>query len=228
VTLVSQVIIASDTGKAIAQLLAQRKEERVVIIATPQEEGIHCPEGLGPDECMLITTEKSTFRVEDAKLAIEKAYMSSKRESVIVLAAKEFPPLIQNKLLKVIEEPPPHTFFILIASSKATILPTIRSRLPVRVLQDRQELEDFELDLGHLDLASVYAFVQKHKRLVDKAAAKVLVERISTEAIKSESYHLDEKTLHFFSDAFRALDVGSQPQFVFTTLLLKLLAKKRR
>ena len=227
-TLASQVIIASDIGRAVEQLLAQRRDERIVIIATPQKEELHCPEGLGPDQCMLITTEKSTFRVEDAKLAIEKAYMASKQESVIVLAAKEFPPLIQNKLLKVIEEPPPNIAFILIASSKATILPTIRSRLPIRVFHDRTESEQFELDLEHLDLASVYAFVQKHKRLIDKAVAKVLVERISTEAIKSGCYNLDEKTLQFFSDAFRALDVGSQPQFVLTTLLLKLLAKKKR
>jgi len=106
-TLASQVIIASQIEEAVSQLIAIRENERLIVIVTPQEgEGVHCPEMHGPDECMIITTEKQTFRVEDAKLAIEKAYMASKVETVIILAAKEFPPLIQNKLLKVIEEPP--------------------------------------------------------------------------------------------------------------------------
>ena len=57
---------------------------------------------------------------------------------------------------------------------------------------------------------------------------KQLVERISEEAIRSGNYDLDEKTLTLFSNAFLALDVGSPPQFVLTTLLLKLLARKKK
>ncbi len=228
-TLTSQVIIAPQIEKAIGKLIALRQNERIIVITTPQSgEAIPCPETLRPDECMVIVTERQTFRVEDAKMAIEKAYMASKAETVIILAAKEFPPLIQNKLLKVIEEPPLRSSFILVTSSKATVLSTIRSRLPITVLREKLEIETFELDMEHLDLASVYAFVQKHKRLIDKAEAKMLVEKISKEAMKSGRYNLDEKTLQFFYNAFRALDVGSQPQFVLTTLLLKLLARKKR
>jgi DNA polymerase-3 subunit delta' len=91
-----------------------------------------------------------------------------------------------------------------------------------------RDTEPFELNMKQLDLASVYAFVQKHKRLIDKAFAKTLVEKISTEAMKSQRFDLDEKTLHLFQNAFKALDVGSPPQFVLMTLLLKLLARKKR
>jgi DNA polymerase-3 subunit delta' len=41
-------------------------------------------------------------------------------------------------------------------------------------------------------------------------------------------YNLDEKTLSLFSDCYVALDMGSPPQFVLNTLLLKLLARKKR
>ena len=225
----SQVIITSQVEDTLKSLISARKNERVIIIATQQVESeVSCPENLRPDECMTIFTERQTFRVEDARLAIEKAYMASEIDTVLVLIAKEFPPLIQNKLLKVIEEPPPRVSFILITASRATILPTIRSRLPISVLRDMQEGEAFELDMKQLDLASVYAFVQKQKRLTDKAAAKSLAEKISSEAIKSQKYNLDEKTLQLFQNALRALDVGSQPQFVLMTLLLKLLARKKR
>ncbi len=228
-TLDSQVIITSQTKETIADLVALRSNERIIVIATAgTEEEIQCPESCGIEACVVLRTEKKTFGVDDAKLAIEKAYMASEVETIIVLVAKEFPPLIQNKLLKVIEEPPPRVSFILITVSKATILPTIRSRLPIIVLHQKQELEVFELDMAHLDLTSVYAFVQEHKRLIDKAAAKSLVERISKEAMQSQRFDLDEKTLQLFYNAFRAIDVGSQPQFVLTTILLKLLARKKR
>lgn len=225
--LTSQVIIASQIEKTIMQLIEKRIDERIVIISTPLAEGtISCVETLRPDECIHISTEKQTFRVEDARLAIEKAYMASEEKTIVVLAARDFPPLIQNKLLKVIEEPPPRVEFILITLSKATILPTIRSRLPISVFREEQEVEIFELDLGQLDLASVYAFVQKHKR-IDTVEAKHLVEKISTEAMQSQRYNLDEKTLQLFYNSFKALDVGSPPQFILMTILLKLLAKKK-
>jgi|GEM_PF-215074 len=231
--LANQVIITSRFSHTIETLIALRTDERIVAIVTPQllEEESESTEPFSfckGDICHIIVTEKRNFRLEDAKLAIEKAYMASEVETVIILAAKEFSIEVQNKLLKVIEEPPPRVNFTLLVSSKAALLPTIRSRLPVVVLREKQEREVFELDVVHLDLASVYAFVQKHKRLVDKADAKSLVEKISLEAMESQRFDLDEKTLQLFHNAFKALDAGSPPQFVFTTLLLKLLARRKR
>ncbi len=202
--LVSQVIISSDIDDTVSKLEALQQNERFVKII-----------------------KEDTFLVEDAKLAIEKAYMASEETTIILLAAKTFSPVVQNKLLKVIEEPPPKKEFILITPSKATILDTIRSRLPIMVLSQAKEEEVLDLDLKQLSLATVYDFVQTHKR-TDAKAMKLLIERISKEALQSQGYNLDEKTLTLFSNAFIALDVGSPPQFVLNTLLLKLLARKKR
>ena len=202
--LVSQVIISSDIDDTVIQLEGLQQNERFVKII-----------------------KEDTFLVEDAKLAIEKAYIASEETTVIIIAAKTFSPVVQNKLLKVIEEPPAKKEFILITPSKATILDTIRSRLPIMVLSQEKEEERLDLDLSQLSLASVYDFVQTHKR-TDAKAMKELVERVSKAAIHSQAYNLDEKTLTLFSNAFIALDVGSPPQFVLNTLLLKLLARKKR
>ena len=202
--LVSQVIISSDIDDTVIQLEGLQQNERFVKII-----------------------KEDTFLVEDAKLAIEKAHMASEETTVIIIAAKTFSPVVQNKLLKVIEEPPPKKEFILITPSKATILDTIRSRLPIMVLSSHTEEDALELDVAQLSLAAVYEFVQTHKR-TDAKAMKKLVERISKEAIHSQGYNLDEKTLTLFSNAFIALDVGSPPPFVLNTLLLKLLARKKR
>jgi len=207
-TLQSQVLISSDIPGTIEKLQALRADERFV-------------------EIVKLDPKDDTFKVEDAKLAIEKAYMASEETTIIILAAKTFSPIVQNKLLKVIEEPPPKKEFILITPSKATILPTIRSRLPIKVLSEEIFEEELGLDMSQLTLGSVYEFIQTHKR-TDAKMMKQIVERISKEAMTSKRYDLDEKTLKLFSNAFIALDVGSPPQFVLTTLLLKLLARKKR
>jgi DNA polymerase-3 subunit delta' len=203
--LISQVLITNDIEGTITALESAAVTERIVKI---------------------LEAEKA-FSVDDAKLAIEKAYMASEEITVIILAAKIFTPIVQNKLLKVIEEPPKNKEFILITPGKATILPTIRSRLPIVVLNEEKKEILTGLDLRQLNLASVYEYIQTHKR-TDAKAMKLLVENISKEAIYSQQYDLDEKTLILFSNAFMALDVGSPPQFVLTTLLLKLLARKKR
>jgi len=203
--LISQVLITNDIEGTILALESAATTERIVKI---------------------VEGEKA-FSVVDARLAIEKAYMASEETTVIILAAKIFTPIVQNKLLKVIEEPPAKKEFILITPSKATILATIRSRLPIVVLNEEKTEADLGLDLHQLTLATAYEFIQSHKR-TDAKEMKQLVEKISKEAIRSQQYDLDEKSLALFSNAFVALDVGSPPQFVLTTLLLKLLARKKR
>ncbi|HEY9128610.1 MAG TPA: DNA polymerase III subunit delta' [Sulfurovum sp.] len=202
--LISQVIISNDIDDTVKKLEALQEKERFVHII-----------------------KEDTFLVEDAKLAIEKAYMASEETTVIILGAKIFSPVVQNKLLKVIEEPPPKKEFILITPSKATILDTIRSRLPISVISQDKEEEVLDLDIKQLSLATVYDFVQTHKR-TDAKAMKLIIESIGKEAIRSQKYDLDEKTLSLFSNAYIALDMGSPPQFILNTLLLKLLARKKR
>jgi len=204
-TLTSQVIVTSKIEETIMLLEALKSNERII----------------------KIVEEDKAFSVDDAKEVIAKAYMASEETTVIILAAKVFSPVVQNKLLKVIEEPPKNKVFILITQSKSTILDTIRSRLPIVVLSEEREEEELGLDVKQLSLSTVYTFIQDHKRTNAKEMS-VIIERISKEAMTSGMYNLDEKTLSLFSDCYVALDMGSPPQFVLNTLLLKLLARKKR
>lgn len=203
--LTSQVIITANIDDTIIMLESLRRSERIV----------------------KILEEDKIFSVKDAQVAIEKAYMASEEITVILLSAKIFSPIVQNKLLKVIEEPPANKVFILVTNSKSTILSTIKSRLPITVLNEEKEEEDLGLDLKQLSLSTVYAFTQEHKR-ADANTMKNLVEEISKNAINSQLYDLDENTLTLFRDCYVALDMGSPPQFILNTLLLKLLARKKR
>ncbi|SFV57767.1 DNA poymerase III subunit delta' [hydrothermal vent metagenome] len=203
------------------QLISQ-----VIITHYPQETILKL-EKLVTNERVIKIVKEESFLVDDVKIAIEKAYLTSSVPVVIILSAKEFSKIIQNRLLKIIEEPPEGIIFILITHSKSTILPTIRSRIPIITLKETIQDEEFEIDMRALNLEIVYEFIKKYKR-VNMQDAKVLVEKISIEAIKSNSFDLDFNTLKLFDNAYRVLNVGSSTQFVLMTLLIKLLAKKIR
>lgn len=201
--LISQLLISNNIEKSILALEALRTTQNIVKIV-----------------------KEDRFLVEDAKEVIEKAYFASEEMTVIILAAKVFSDVVQNKLLKIIEEPPKNKSFILLTETKSTILETIRSRLPVYTLLYDEEVKPLTLDISALSLATVYAFVQEHTR-TESQEMKRLVQMISKEAMHSGKYRLDEKSLTLFAQCFQALDMGSPPSFVLNTLLLKLLARKK-
>jgi len=198
-----------------------------VIISGERDRTIAALEALRTDELITKIVKDEALLVEDARLIIEKATLATSVKNIIIVAAKQFPHLIQNKLLKIIEEPPKNVEIIIIVPSKAIILPTIRSRMPITTLKETQNDEDIGLDIARLTLTTVYEFLQTHKR-IDQPKAKTLTQQIAKLAILSGEYNLDEKTLNLLGDSYKALDVGSPPNFILTTLLLKLLAKKKR
>jgi len=208
--LASGIIITHQADEVLKELEALRTTELFTLIRSEDDKG-----------------KAKEFLVEHAQLAISKAYVASEGLDYIILIAPRFSDVSQNRLLKIIEEPPRNKAFIIITESKSALLETIQSRLPVTVLNDATTQENFSLDLINLNLAKVYEFIQENSR-ISAVECKVLVEKISLNAMKSGKYNLDESTLKVFSDCIKALDVGSPTSFVLNTLLLKLLAKKRR
>ena len=208
--LASGIIITHQAQAILDELEFQRTTESFTIIRSEDEKG-----------------KPKEFLLEHAQKAIEKAYIASEELNYIILVAPKFSNIAQNRLLKVIEEPPRNKSFIIITESKSALLDTIQSRLPVTVLHDNSSEEQLSLDLENLNLAMVYEFVQEHLR-ISAVECKVLVEKISLGAMRSQKYNLDESTLKLFSDSIKALDMGSPTAFVLNSLLLKLLAKKKR
>ena len=209
-TLASGIIITHQAEAILNELESQRTTESFTIIKSEDDKG-----------------KAKEFLVEHAQKSIEKAYIASENLNYIILVAPKFSDVSQNRLLKVIEEPPRNKAFIIITESKSALLDTIQSRLPVTVLHDNSSEEQLSLDLENLNLARVYEFAQKNSR-ISAVECKVLVEKISLGAMKSQKYNLDESTLKLFSDCIKALDMGSPTTFVLNTLLLKLLARKKR
>jgi len=176
---------------------------------------------------LFVKEEGQNFLVSDANEVIAKAYLSSKERRFLILASISFSEIVQNRLLKIIEEPPKNVEFILITNSKATLLPTIKSRLPINILTKSKKEPELNLDLKNLNLKTVYDFLQTNKNL-KPSEAKDILEAIVTKAIKSNDYDLNESFFKIVDKTRLALEVGSPADFVLTTLFLKLLDRKKK
>ncbi|TAL64062.1 MAG: DNA polymerase III subunit delta' [Legionella sp.] len=85
-----------------------------------------------PDVCW-IKPEKSTsaIKIDQIRELQESVYLTPQRKRhriVVIEAADRMNTAAANALLKILEEPAPHTIFILLAQQVSTILPTIISR----------------------------------------------------------------------------------------------------
>jgi DNA polymerase-3 subunit delta' len=199
-----------------------------VIVTNNPKEILNKLYNLKKDEIFtIIDTEDREFLVENANEAISKAYIATEVRNFIILIAPKFSTIAQNKLLKVIEEPPRGKEFILITKSKSSILPTIKSRLPVTILNNYSLDNDFDLDIENLNLAKAYEFIQANKR-VSASECKIIIENIAKRVIKSSKYNIDDSLLTLFSDTTKALDMGSPVAFILNMLLAKLLNSKKR
>ena len=86
-----------------------------------------------PDAQWITTKDNSkAFSVDNLrKLSVDASIMPNEGSKKVYILADcdNMSPLAQNALLKLIEEPPEHAYFIFTATSKAVFLPTIISRV---------------------------------------------------------------------------------------------------
>ena len=168
---------------------------------------------------------KDEFKIEDAKEAMAKAYIASKEQKIIFLAAKRFNIYAQNALLKILEEPPSGVIFILAAPSKTIFLPTILSRLPIHELQGSQQ--DKKQYFEHFDLETLYMLATKYKK-VSKDEAKEIVKQMLEYAMKQD-FKLTAKELEYFGRAIKLIELNSNvTNVIITTGLILLTHRKKR
>lgn len=165
------------------------------------------------------------FQKDQKDLAIKEAYISTNALKYIILCGATFRLEAQNALLKVLEESPKNIVFIIVTTSKSSLLPTIHSRLQTKYLKTKTILQDFELDLKTLDLKQVYRFLKENQK-IGKGDAKKLVETMLLK-VNKQKIRLSSKELDLFSKSIRLLELNSKPINVLSTLLLTLLQKRR-
>ena len=167
--------------------------------------------------------DSENFLIKNAKDALKESYISVASTKYIILSANKFSIDAQNALLKVLEEPPKNIVFIIVTSSKTSILPTIFSRLSYTYLKEKKQITPCGIDLVNLDLQIIYDFIKQNQR-ISKYELKELIESIMYE-IKNKKIKLNKTQLESFSTSVKLCDLNSRPINILSTLLLNLLDK---
>ena len=164
------------------------------------------------------------FKLEHAKAVVAEAYISESNVKYIVLAANSFNVVSQNSLLKLLEEPPTNIRFIIISPSISTLLPTIRSRLPVHHGAKVKSNIKATIRLSKIDYKELFEFLKENAR-IKKSDAKILVEAIYFKATVEERIVLNSLQLESFEKAYRLLELNSRPQSVLAMLLMSFIGE---
>jgi len=165
------------------------------------------------------------FKIEHAKAVIAEAYISESKTKYIILGSTNFNHVAQNSLLKVFEEPPKNIEFIIISPTKSNLLPTVRSRLPIRKGDTIRSLIEIDLNLSRIDYAEVFAFLKKNAR-IKKSEAKDLVEALYYRATVVDMLILSFEQLENFDRAYRLLELNSRPQTILAQILMSFVGDK--
>ena len=170
--------------------------------------------------------EKDEFQIEQANKTLKEAYIASNETKYLFLCGATFRVEAQNALLKILEEPPKNIVFILLVSSKNSLLPTIYSRLPYKNLKKVVNKDDIELNIKKLDLKDIYTFIKNNQKITKDEAINI-VETILIKANK-ENVKLNQKELDIFFKSIKLLELNSKPTTVLTYLLLSILEKEAK
>lgn len=163
--------------------------------------------------------------VDSVRAIIEESYQSGDRERRIIIESKRINSISQNALLKVLEEPPKGVNFTIIVPSKSILLPTIRSRLPLKVVEGKREATpNIEFpDLFRFDLIALNRVLNQVKKL-EKRDAQITIELILQ---KNISYPFSQDDLERFSIASQLISLGTNIGRVYLMFLLPFANRNR-
>jgi DNA polymerase-3 subunit delta' len=159
------------------------------------------------------------FKVELAKEVIREAYIAEEYPKYLILCAFSYNIIVQNSLLKLLEEPPRNIIFIIIVKSKTALLPTIRSRLNITHLQSQKEPYELGLNLKNLSLNDIFLFLKKHKNS-SKDEVKEIIQALLKELIILDNIRLRSSELEMFDKSIELSQLNSRPQNILSFLLL--------
>ncbi|MCH9813157.1 MAG: DNA polymerase III subunit delta' [Epsilonproteobacteria bacterium] len=171
------------------------------------------------DSKLIKTFFVDEFKVDDAKEVVKEAYIAEEKQKYLILAALKYNTYAQNALLKLLEEPPRNITFILIAKSKTSLLPTIRSRMRVEYLESHKEPYALDLNLAKMGLNEIFLFLKKHKNS-SKDELKEIIQTILKELMFTYRMNLTATELDMFDKMMELAEFHARPQSILSYMLL--------
>lgn len=171
------------------------------------------------DSKLIKTFFVDEFKVDDAKEVVKEAYIAEEKQKYLILAALSYNTYAQNALLKLLEEPPRNITFIVIAKSKTSLLPTIRSRMKIEHLVSQKEPYILNLNLAKMGLNEIFIFLKEHKNS-SKAELKEIIQTMLQALMFNYQIRLTATELDMFDKAMELAELNARPQNILSYLLL--------
>ncbi len=164
-----------------------------------------------------------SISIDDVRNIVAESYIKERKR--IFIETKQFNHVAQNGLLKILEEPPDGVSFTLIVRSKSILLPTIRSRMGIRYIKNRDRTPpNIEIpNLENIDIEKLNKILEQVKKL-DREEVKKGVEVIFRNNIE---YPWNSEDLERFTIATRLLSLGSSGVRVYLMLLLPFVNRRK-
>jgi len=149
------------------------------------------------------------FKVEHVKELKNISYLTSKKKRVILIAAKKYNIISQNALLKILEEPPKNSEFILLTTSKYSLLDTIKSRLFIEYKFFEKD-NKLDIDLRIINNETIFDLLQKN---LQKDEIKAIIYELVNKKVFS-------KELEVLSNAIKMLELNIEKKAVLAYVML--------
>lgn len=168
--------------------------------------------------------ESKELLVEDARDIIKESYIAESNEKLIVIMANIYRIEAQNALLKILEEPPRNIFFCIVATSKNSLLLTIKSRLVVKNRLKKIQRQPVGLNFKNLKLSEITEFINEKSALErsDKFSKDELL-RLFNDIIYEallQGVEFNANELEYFFKLSVLITLNAKAHTVLTPLLL--------
>ena len=174
------------------------KISHILLINEPLEYAQDYIEDKNPQYFKLFCENELSIKM--AKAVIDESYIASDELKTIMIAANSYSVVVQNALLKILEEPPSDVVFIMVAKQKSAFLSTIRSRLPIINEVQKEKIPHFALDIKTLNLNKIYEFLKESQKDFDNSKLKVEIQSLFLDCIAC-GLEFDKDEMKMFEEA---------------------------
>ena len=173
--------------------------------------------------------EYESLLMDGARDIISQAYIAENQPKVLLILANKYGVDPQNALLKILEEPPRNIIFVLVATAKNLLLPTVRSRLSIENRVKLSKSQPTGINFTRLNLAYINDYVASQVALeksenLSKTQLLNLLKSIIIDAVKNGIKFSHEDYL-YFNKLYRITDLNAKAQTVLLPLLLLIMQR---
>jgi len=174
-----------------------------------------------PDLTITIS-EKDLLSMEEAKevrkLIFQKPIQSDYK-IVAIPSANKLSLVVQNSLLKILEEPPKNAIIILVGASVENVLPTILSRVITTFAEDETEQKEINSTSYTINSLEDLASIEEPKNWIDHYLISQYEKLLKTQE-QSTSIKI-RNSIEFAQETKRMIDANVNPKFALMSLWIK-------